>query len=43
MIKIFNIVILISTLLIITFSSCNKESTLTIQNDNQTSTNEQNH
>ena len=40
MIKIFNIVILISTLLIITFSSCNKESTLPIQNENQNSTNE---
>ena len=40
MIKIFNIVILISILLIITFSSCNKESTLPIQNDNQNSTNE---
>ena len=40
MIKKFNIVILISTLLIITFSSCNKESTLPIQNENQNSTNE---
>ena len=40
MIKIFNIVILISTLFIITFSSCNKESTLPIQNENQNSTNE---
>jgi membrane-bound inhibitor of C-type lysozyme len=40
MIKKFNIVILISTLCIITFSSCNKESTLPIQNENQNSTNE---
>lgn len=40
MIKKFNIVILISTLFIITFSSCNKESTLPIQNENQNSTNE---
>lgn len=40
MIKKFNIVILISTLFIITFSSCNKESTLPIQNDNQISINE---
>jgi hypothetical protein len=38
--KKFNIVILITTLFIITFSSCNKESTLPIQNDNQNSTNE---
>jgi hypothetical protein len=40
MIKKFNFVILISTLFIITFSSCNKESTLPIQNENQNSTNE---
>jgi hypothetical protein len=40
MIKKFNIVILISTLFIITFSACNKESTLPIQNENQNSTNE---
>ena len=40
MIKKINFVILISTLFIITFSSCNKESTLPIQNENQNSTNE---
>jgi len=40
MIKKFNIVILISTLFMIIFSSCNKESSLPIQNENQNSTNE---
>ena len=40
MIKKFNIVILVSILFFITLSSCNKESTLPIQNDNQISTSE---
>lgn len=40
MIKKFNIVILVSALFMITFSSCNKESSLPFQNENQTSTNE---
>ena len=40
MIKKFNIVILVSILFFIALSSCNKESTLPIQNDNQISTNE---
>jgi hypothetical protein len=40
MIKKFNIVILVSILFFIALSSCNKESTLPIQNDNQISTSE---
>jgi len=40
MIKKFNIVILVSAIFMITFSSCNKESSLPIQNENQNSTNE---
>ena len=40
MIKKFDIVILVSALFMITFSSCNKESSLPFQNENQTSTNE---
>jgi len=40
MIKKFNIVILVSVLFFIALSSCNKESTLSIQNDNQISTSE---
>ena len=40
MIKKFNIVILVSVLFFIALSSCNKESTLPILNENQNSTNE---
>jgi hypothetical protein len=40
MIKKFRFTILVSTLFFIALTSCNKESTLLIQNDNQNSTNE---
>ena len=40
MIKKFNIVILVSAIFFILLSSCNKESSLPIQNENQNSTNE---
>jgi len=40
MIKKFRFTILVSILFFITLSSCNKESTLPIQNENQNSTNE---
>jgi len=40
MIKNLKITILVSAIFFIVLSSCNKESTLPIQNDNQTSTNE---
>ena len=40
MIKKFNIVILVRALFFIALSSCNKESSLPIQNENQNSTNE---
>jgi len=40
MVKNFRFLILVSTLYLIVFSSCNKEITLPIQNENQNSTNE---